>query len=263
MRYAGRTALVTGASSGIGAAFARELAVRGCNLVLVARREHRLTDLAGELERAHGITAHVVAADLARPGAVAEIRSRTDALNVRVDMLVNNAGFGTYGRYETIDPNADHDQVMVNVAAIVDLTHAYLPGMVERRDGLVINVSSAGAFQPLAHQAVYAASKAFTQSFSEALWAENRERGVRVVAVCPAATDTEYFDVLGNDEEARFGPKAPPQGVVAAALAAVERNRPLVVVGLRWKLTALMPRFLPRATMAKVGEGMTRPKQLA
>jgi hypothetical protein len=260
MKYTGRTALVTGASSGIGAAFARELAGRGCALVLVARREDRLKALAHELESAHPIKVYVVPADLSRPEAAAGVRAETDKLGLRVDMLVNNAGFATYGPFETIDPVRDHDQVMVNVAAVVALTHVYLPGMVERRDGAVINISSAGAFQPMPYQAVYAASKAFLQSFSEALWAENRHRGVRVVACCPAATDTEYFEVLGNEEEARFGAKRPPSGVVNAALHALERNRLSVIVGLPWKLTALAPRFLPRATVAKISERTTRPK---
>jgi short-subunit dehydrogenase len=260
MKYAGRTALVTGASSGIGAAFARELAARSCTLVLVARREDRLEKLARELESAHQIKAYVVPADLSRPEAAAAVRAKTEELGLRVDMLVNNAGFGTYGPFETIDPIRDHDQVMVNVAAAVALTHVYLPDMVELRDGVVINISSAAAFQPMPYQAVYAASKAFLQSFSEALWAENRNRGVRVVACCPAATDTEYFDVLGNEEEALFGAKRPPSGGVDAALRALERNRPSVVVGLTWKLTALMPRLLPRATVAKVSERTTRPK---
>jgi uncharacterized protein len=260
MTYTGRTALVTGASSGIGAAFARELAARGCDLVLVARREERLDALAAEIRSAHGRTAHVVPADLARPGAAAAVRARTDELGLQVDLLVNNAGFGTYGPFETIDPARDRDLVQVGVATVVELTHAYLPGMVERAGGAIVNVSSAGAFQPLPYQAAYAASKAFVQSFSEALWAENHDRGVRVVACCPAATDTEYFDVLGNDEEARFGPKRPAAGVVAATLRALDANRPTVIVGMRWKATAPMPRLLPRATMARIGERLTRPR---
>ncbi|WP_405882007.1 SDR family oxidoreductase [Streptomyces sp. NBC_01136] len=261
MHYAGRTALVTGASSGIGAAFARELAARRCDLVLVARRQSRLAELAEKLRSEHGVSVDVVAVDLSLPTAAAEVRRATDAMGRTVDILVNNAGFGTYGRYEEVDPARDHAQVAVNVSAVVDLTHAYLPGMVARGHGAIVNVSSAGSFQPMPYQAVYAASKAFVQSFSEALWAENRGRGIRVTACCPSATDTEYFDVLGNEDEARFGPKRPPVGVARAALRAVERNRPYVVVGLPWKITTKVPRVLPRSVMARLGERLLRPKQ--
>jgi hypothetical protein len=260
MRYQNKTTLVTGASSGIGAAFARELAARGSDLVLVARREERLKELAGEIEAAHGVRAHVIAADLSQEDAVAAVSSATESLGVQVDILVNSAGFGTYGRYETIDPARDRALVQVGVTTAVDLTHHYLPGMVDRGAGAIINVSSAGAFQPMPYQAVYGASKAFLQSFSEALWAENRGTGVRVVACCPAATDTEYFEVLGNDDEVRFGAKRPPRDVVEQTLRALEKGRPLVVVGLRWKLTALMPRLLPRGVVATMMENMTRPK---
>ncbi|MFD3583915.1 SDR family NAD(P)-dependent oxidoreductase [Streptomyces sp. NPDC058683] len=260
MRYDGKTALITGASSGIGAAFARELAARGCHCVLVARRKDRLDELAAELTHRHGVTVDVLPADLSLPDAATRIRAATDALGRQVDVLVNNAGFATYGRYDTIDPGLDHDVVMVNAAAVADLVHAYLPDMLERRAGVVVNVSSAGAFQPMPYQAVYAATKAFVQSFSEALWAETRGRGVRVTACCPSATDTEYFDVLGNEDEARFGPKRSPRSVVTAALRAVDRRRPLVVVGVPWKITAFTPRLLPRGLMARFGERLLRPR---
>lgn len=260
MRYEGRTALITGASSGIGAAFARELAARKADLVLVARRKQRLEDLAEELRDRHGVAVHVVPADLSLPTAAADIHATTEKLGLRVDVLVNNAGFATYGRYADIDPAKDNDQVMVNAAAVVALTHAYLPGMIERHDGVIVNVSSAGAFQPMPYQAVYAATKAFVQSFSEGLWAETRGQGIRVTACCPSATDTEYFETMGNEDEARFGPKRPPRGVALAALRAVDRNRPVVVVGVPWKITANLPRLLPRAMMAKAGERLMRPK---
>jgi short-subunit dehydrogenase len=133
--------------------------------------------------------------------------------------------------------------------------------MLTKGEGAVVNVSSVGAFQAVPYQAVYAASKAFVQSFSEALWAEYRTRGIRIVACCPSATDTEYFQVLGNEDEARMGPKGSPEGVVRASLRALERNRPHVVVGYPWKVVAMAPRFVPRATMARLGERILRPKQ--
>ena len=260
MNYRGRVALVTGASSGIGAAFARDLAARGCELVLVARRERRLTELAGEIE-GHGGRAYVVVADLSDPAAAATVHAATDQLGLHVDILVNNAGFATYGPFDTIDPDLDHAMVMVNAAAVVNLTHRYLPAMLTKGRGAVVNVSSVGAFQPVPYQAVYGASKAFVESFSEALWAEYRTRGIRVVACCPSATDTEYFQVLGNEDEALLGPKGSPEGVVRASLRALERNRPHVVVGYPWKVVAMAPRFFPRATMARLSERITRPKQ--
>ncbi|MFD0485554.1 SDR family NAD(P)-dependent oxidoreductase [Kineococcus sp. GCM10028916] len=258
--YKGRTALITGASSGIGAAFAAELAARGCDVVLVARREARLKDLAADLERTHGVQAHVVVADLSRSDAPGAVHAATRDLGVHVDVLVNNAGFGGYGPFSGADAGRDQDMVMVNVAAPVALTHRFLPAMVSRGDGIVINVSSAAAFQPLPYQVVYAASKAFLQSFSEGLWAENQHTGVRVVACAPAATDTEYFEVVGNDREARFGAMRPASGVVTATLDALDRGAVHTVIGLRWKLTALLPRLLSRAAMARMTERMTRPQ---
>jgi short-subunit dehydrogenase len=258
--YRGRTALITGASSGIGAAFAAELAARGCHVVLVARRETRLAELAAVLEREHGVRAHVVVADLSRPDAAETVHAATRDLGLHVDVLVNNAGFGSYGPFAGADAGRDQEMVMVDVAAPVALAHRFLPAMVARGDGVVVNVSSAAAFQALPYQTVYAASKAFVQSFSEGLWAENLGTGVRVVACAPAATDTEYFDVVGNDREARFGPKRPPSGVVTATLDALDRGAVHTVIGLRWKVTAVLPRLLPRAAMVRIGERTTRPQ---
>ena len=260
VRHAGRTALITGASSGIGAAFVRGLAARGSNVVLVARREQRLTELAAEVEREHGVTAHVVVADLTDEGAFTAVHEATGRLGLRVDTLVNNAGFGAYGRFETVDAAREHDMIMVNVAAYVGLTRRYLPRMIAGRDGVVINVSSGAAFPPMPHQAVYAASKAFVQSFSEALWAENRKSGVRVVAAVPFATDTEYFDVVGNHKEAKFGKAVPPANVVDATVRALDRGRMYTVIGSSSKMMVNVPRLLPRTAYVNLVEGMTRPR---
>ena len=173
--YAGKTALITGASSGIGEAFARILAGCGMNLILVARSAEKLRALAQELSGQHGIRAEVVPADLCGEGAVQEVYQRTQALGVPVDLLVNNAGVGTYGGFDTLTLEREHEEIMLNVTALVDLTHAFLPAMAERKDGGVINVASIAAFQPLPYQAVYGASKAFVLSFSLALWAEYRK----------------------------------------------------------------------------------------
>jgi len=191
--YAGKTALITGASSGIGEAFAQILAARGMNLVLVARSAEKLRALAQALSEQHGIRADVVPADLCREGAVQEVYRRTQTLGVAVDLLVNNAGFGTYGGFDTLAQEREHGEIMLNVTALVDLTHAFVPAMVERKAGGVINVASMAAFQPMPYQAVYGSAKAFVLSFSLALWAEYRKRGVRVVALCPEGRPRPIF----------------------------------------------------------------------
>src|SRR6266702_1857352 len=203
--YAGKTALITGASSGIGEAFAQILAARGMHLVLVARSADKLRALAQALSEQHGICADVVSVDLCREGAAQEVYRQTQALGVPVDLLVNNAGFGTYGGFDTLAPEREHEEVMLNVTALVDLTHAFVPAMAGRKDGGVINVASIAAFQRLPYDAVAGASKAFVLSFSLALWAEYRKVGVRVLALCPGPTATNFFTILGSDEVPMMG----------------------------------------------------------
>jgi uncharacterized protein len=214
--------------------------------------EERLRELTAELETAHAIRAYVVPADLSIENVAERIRRATDELALRIDVLVNNAGFGTFGCYETIDP-----------ARCPSSIFAYLPsGMVRAADGVVINVASGASFQPMPYQAVYGAVKAFLLSFNDALWAENRSRGVRFVACCPADTETEYFDVLGNHREVMYGKPRPAEDVVKGTLRALDRGRPVESIGVRWKLTAALYRFLPRSATAKVSEVAGRPKDL-
>ncbi len=258
--YKGKTALVTGASSGIGEAFARELAARGMDLVLVARSEDKLRALAAELARGHGIRADVIAADLGREGAAERLYDEVGALGMRVDMLLNNAGFGTHGPFETLSPDRDHAEVMLNVSAVVDLSHAFLPAMVERGDGAVINVGSTAGFQPLPYMAVYGATKAFVLSFSEALWAEYRGRGVRVLALCPGATETPFFGVVGA-EEASVGRRRAPQQVVATGLRALERGHGSAIDGAFNYWLAQTPRLAPRGLTALISKRLMRPRR--
>ncbi len=201
--YRGKTALVTGASAGIGAEFARALAARGSDVILVARSQERLRALADELARDFGVRAEVIAADLTRADAARDLYAEAEVRGLTVDLLINNAGFGTHGPFETLAPARDHAEVMLNVAAVVDLTHLFLPAMLKRGDGAVINVASTASFQPVPYMAVYGATKAFVLSFSEALWAECRGRGVRVLALCPGTTATEFFDVVGTQDAGR------------------------------------------------------------
>lgn len=256
MNYAGKTALVTGASSGIGEAFAAALAKGGMNLALVARSEGKLKELAERLERSHGVRVAVIAADLGRAGAAEEIRAETKRRGLEIDLLVNNAGFSTNGAFETIAADQDHQQVMVNVAAVVALTHAYIPDMLARGQGVVINVASTTSFYPLAQQAVYAASKAFVLSFSEALWAEYRSRGIKVFALCPGATETPFFEAMGRDIKSK---KHTPEAVVAAALAGLAADRHYVIPGLRNRFeSGVLPRLLPRSIVARMVDTISR-----
>ena len=178
--YAGTTSLLTGASSGLGEQFARQLAARGSNLVLVARSADRLAALAGELRAQHPVTVTCVPADLSLADQVSRVAAL--AATAKVGVLVNNAGFGTYGSFAELDADREHAEMMVNAVAGVDLAHAVLPGMLARRHGGIITVASSIAFQPSPRQAVYGATKAFALAFSEALWAETRGTGVRILA---------------------------------------------------------------------------------
>ncbi|WP_372346000.1 SDR family NAD(P)-dependent oxidoreductase [Streptomyces sp. KL116D] len=258
MRTTGLTALVTGASSGLGAEFAAQLAARGHDLILVARSGVELTALAENLAAAHGIRAHVLVQDLAEPDAARRITDELTARGLSVDLLVNNAGFGTCGRFEEIAADRDHDQLMVNVVALVDLTHALLPGMLDRGTGAVLNVASTAGFQPAPYFAVYGAAKAFVLNFGLALREEYRERGIRVLTLCPGPVDTPFFDAIGTRKAAVNGSMTTPEPVVRAALRALDRDRGYVTPGFGNALAAhLLPRR-PRTLVAAVSERVTR-----
>ncbi|GGQ47879.1 SDR family NAD(P)-dependent oxidoreductase [Couchioplanes azureus] len=259
MEFHGRAALITGASSGIGAAYAREFAARGADLVLVARSEGAMHRLADELRGTHGRQVHVVPADLAEPGAADRVATRVAALGVDVDVLVNNAGFGMHGDFAAADAGRITEQIQLNCVALVDLTRRFLPAMVARGRGAVVNVASTAAFQPLPHMAVYGATKAFVLSFSEALYAEVKPAGVRVVAICPGATETPFFDVAGED--AAVGKKRTPQQVVATTLAALGRGRPSRVDGLANALLAVATRWAPRRMVIAMAGRLTAPRE--
>lgn len=243
--YRGQTALITGASSGIGAGFARELAARGMTLILVSRNEAALNALASELSATCLVAVHVVAVDLSLETAVARVKAAVTEKGLIVDLLINNAGFMAYGPFETIDDAVDHAQVMVNTVTLVGLTHAFLPGMLERQRGGIINVASVAGFQPIPYLAVYAATKAFVISFSVALWEECRGRNVCVLGLCPGTTTTELF-LRANAQEAALGTPRTVQQVVSTAMRALDRRRSLVVDGLKNSLLSHGPRLIPR-----------------
>jgi len=249
----GRWALVTGASSGLGADFARALAARGANVALVARREDRLKQLAGELETRHGIRTRVVALDLGAPGAAHELSDRLRADGVAVDLLINNAGFGLYGPFLEIDWARERQMLELDVLALVELTKLFAKEMAARGSGFVLQVSSIGAFQPTPSYATYSAAKSFVLSFGEAIAHELRPRGVRVCTVCPGVTATEFLTVAGQRKTLyqRLSMMQSP-AVVRSALRALFRGRTSVVPGLGNKLAAVSMRLLPRRFQAAI-----------
>ncbi len=257
---AAKTALITGASSGIGEAFAGALAQRGTALLLAARSEHRLERIAGELRASHGPRVEVVPIDLAERDAAERLQAAADERGLEPDLLINNAGFGSVGPFAAEPLDQQLEMVRVNVEGLVALTGLYLPRMLARRSGAILNVASTAAYQPLPYMAVYAASKAFVLSFSEALWAECRGAGVRVVALCPGpVADTRF------GERARMDPSLfndvrsmPRERVVAEALRALDRGGPTVVPGLANRLLAMMAPRVPIRLELAVAERMFR-----
>jgi short-subunit dehydrogenase len=258
--YKGKTALITGASSGIGSVFALALAQRGMNVVLVARSEERLQKLSEEAKQKYGVRAEVIIADLSMEQAALHVQQEVQQRGLAIDLLINNAGFGLNDYFETISPERDHQQVMVDVAAVVDLTHAFIPSLLERaREAAIINVASTAGIQPVPYMAVYGASKAFVISFSLALAEEYRTRGLRVLALCPGATETNFFSVAG--ESAAVGMKRTSEQVVATALRALEQERAIVVDGRMNAFTAQLARLAPRRIVTRAAGMAEHPRK--
>lgn len=241
--YRGARVLVTGASSGIGAEFARQLAHRGADLVLVARREERLKALADELK---GVEVTVLPCDLTEPGAVAGLAADLRGRGLTLTGLINNAGFGTFGPFATEDAERLRTEIALDITAVVELSKTFLDELLEAR-GVLVNVASMAAYQPVPKMAVYGAAKAFVLNFTEALWQEHRRAGLKVLALSPGATSTEFFDVAG--EEASAGTRRhTPDLVVRTALRTLDRRNPppSVAVGTANRITASAVRLLSR-----------------
>jgi short-subunit dehydrogenase len=252
-----KTALITGSSGGIGEEFANQLAKRGVNLVLVARRAEKLEQLRATLTGRHpDLVVDVIAADLAEPGSAADLATKIGDLGRRIDILINNAGVGLHGKFVGQDPDTNAAQIQLNCGTLVDLTARFLPSMTAAGHGVVINVASTAAFQPTPGMAVYGATKAFVLSFSEALWQECKDTGVKVLALCPGATETEFFARTGQEflTEGRQTPKQ----VVDTAMAALEKSSPTVVSGWRNTLLANGYRFTPRRLMVQISEQLLK-----
>ena len=253
-------AVVTGASSGLGAIFADQLAQRGLSLVLAGRDQARLSAVAQRVgETAPDVDVELVVGDLGTDDGIEALVSHLAGR--AVDVLVNNAGFGTYGQFAELDAGREHDLVAVNVDALVRLTHAVIPGMLARGRGGILNVASTIAFQPGPYQATYGASKAFVLSLSQALWAETRGSGVTVTALCPGPTHTGFVDALGSDvsHTAVYRHLAAPEPVVAAGLQALEHGHAVVVPGWRNRVMATTGRMSPGWLSALISGRMLRP----
>ncbi|WP_431070732.1 SDR family NAD(P)-dependent oxidoreductase [Microbacterium phyllosphaerae] len=247
----GGTALITGASSGLGVKFARRFAARGSNLVLVARRVDRLDQLATELRTTAGVEVDVVPADLGIPGAAAALHREIAERDIRVTSLVNNAGFGSHVAFDHADPARMTGEIQLNVLTLVELSRAFLPQLLQG-SGALVTVASTAAYQPTPGMAVYGATKAFVLSFTEALWAEARGTGLRVLAVSPGSTKTEFFDVVGT-EAASVGRQQTAEQVIDTAFRELDRanGKPSVVSGVRNQLLALGTRLLSRRALAQ------------
>jgi len=251
------TALITGASAGIGAEFARQLAAQHTDLVLVARSVDKLHALADALHQQHGIRTTVIGQDLAQPGAAQQVAQRVTDQGHTIDLLINNAGVGTYGEFATLPLAGQSAMVQLNIAALVELTHLFLPAMVERQQGQIINVSSIAGFQPMPYWAVYSASKAFVLHFSEALAAEVKDQGVRVLALCPGPTESDFFKTANIPQNTALGNSfrqlEPVDRVVRDALAALKTGQfHQVTGGPLAHLVATLPRLMPRDLLVNV-----------
>jgi short-subunit dehydrogenase len=258
--WQGKWALITGASAGIGTALARELAAGGTNLVLTARRRDRLVGLSGELSAKHGIRTLVCVADLAQPAGPREIFAFTESKNISVDLLVNNAGFGAYGEFRRVQVERLLEMVQVNVSAVVHLTHLYLPGMIARSGGDILILASTAAFQAVPYITSYAATKSFDLQFAEGLAEEVRHHGIRVCALCPGSTESEFLEVAGQRPHTRR-PQETAEKVARVGLRALAAGKSSVISGFKNWLGAETVRFVPRPMVTRIAGGMFRPKE--
>jgi short-subunit dehydrogenase len=255
-----RATLITGASSGIGEAFARRLAAEKHDLVLVARSEKALHELCDELMLVHGITAHYIVADIAEAGAEDRLFDETTRHEIEVDWLINNAGVGSAGDFAELPLERELEIVDLNIRSLVAITHKFISGMRERRGGVIINVSSAAGFQPLPFMATYAASKAFVTSFSEAIAEENRPFGIQVLALCPGSTKTNFFRAANIDRPVQVKGQQTAEQVVETAMQAVGTGRTKVVSGIANKIGAALGSLVPTRLTNKVVGKALRPR---
>jgi uncharacterized protein len=260
--WKGKWALVTGASAGIGVALAEELAAGGTHLVLTARRLDRLHEVADDLRKRHGVQTQVFAADLAKRGAPQEIHAFTKEKGLRIDLLINNAGFGQYGEVPQVETQRLLDMVEVNCTAPVHLTRLFLPEMVVRRSGDILILASTAAFQAVPYISTYAATKAFDLYFAEGLAEEMKPHGIRVCALCPGSTESE-FHALAGQEAFTARNQEPADKVARTGLEALAAGKSYVISGLGNYLGAHSQRLVPRRLVTRVAANMFRPSKKA
>jgi short-subunit dehydrogenase len=256
--WRGKWALITGASAGIGVALAKELAAGGTQLVLTARRKERLEELARDLADKHKIKTFVFVADLAETGAPQKIHDFTAENNIEIQLLINNAGFGAYGELPSVDITRLLDMVQVNCTAVVHLTRLYLPEMVARRSGDILILASTASFQAVPYISTYAATKAFDLLFAEGLAEEMKPYGIRVCALCPGSTESEFHVVAGQEKFAQKAETA--EKVARTGLKALAAGKSHVISGLGNYLGALGERLVPRRMVTKIAGSMFKPR---
>lgn len=258
--WRGKWALVTGASAGIGKALAEELAKGGANLVLTARRTDRLQELARVFSATHKICAEVFSADLTQPDAPEKIFAFTRERGLQINLLVNNAGFGAYGEFPTVEVRRFLDMVQVNCAAVVHLTHLFLPGMVQCRSGDILIVASTASFQAVPYISTYAATKAFDLLLAEGLAEEMKPHGIRVCALCPGSTESEFREVANQTHAPGSNRKQEPADKVArVGLQALAAGKSYVISGTGNYLGATVQRFVPRRLVTSIAANLFRP----
>ncbi len=257
-KWRDRWALVTGASAGIGRALAQQLAAAGTHLVLTARRRERLAELAARLRDQHTVRVESFAADLGRASAPEEIFTFTQEKGIAIELLINNAGFGAYGEFHKLDLARQLEMVQVNITAAVHLTRLYLPAMIDRRRGDILIVASTAAFQAVPYITTYAATKAFDLLFAEALAEEVRRYGVRVCALCPGSTATEFHQVAGQPDRTQHRQES-AEKVARVGLQALARGNSYVVSGFGNYLGVHGQRLVPRRLVTRVAAGLFRP----
>ncbi len=260
-RLADQWALVTGASAGLGAEFARQLASRGMHLVLVARRGDLMAELALELHTKHGTRCEIILADLSDPAEPNRILDEITNKRITIELLVNNAGFGVVGEVDNADVDRLLQLIRLNISALTELTYRILPGMLERGHGAILNVSSLSAFQPVAYMGVYAASKAFVLHLSEALHCELYDRGITVTAVCPGVTRTGFFEIAGAPGWLQKHSSLAVEPVVKSALNALGRRKQCVIPGWKNFLLTLLVRIASRRRVVKESTRFFRPRR--
>ena len=258
--WEGKWALVTGASAGIGKALAAELAAGGTNLILTARRRDRLMELAKQFHAKHKISTEIFEADLAHPSAPNEIFQFTKEKGIAVDLLINNAGFGQYGELSSVDPQRLLDMVQVNCSAVLHLTRLFLPDMIARQHGGVLIVASTVAFQAVPYISTYAATKVFDLFLAEGLAEEMKPHGIRVCALCPGATESEFHDAAGHPGHARRRGET-AEKVAKTGLRALAAGKSYVISGLGNYLGAQGQRLVPRRFVTRIAAKMFRPQQ--